>query len=234
MKQVVIEVEHLKKIYNKGKSNALEAIRNLTMDVERGEIVAVVGPSGAGKSTLLHILAFIDETTEGKYLLDGEDVTNLPDKRKAQIRASRIGLVMQDYALVEDFSAIENVLLPLDFDRNNKRTAKEKKRMATEALKVVEMERFARQKCSTLSGGQKQRVAIARAIVNHPEVVIADEPTGALDSKNAVQVMEIFKKIREDGKTIIFVTHDMNIAKYADRIIEIRDGEILERPVTNP
>lgn len=222
-----IKLIKVKKIYNKGRQNELEAIHEITIEIEKNEFVAVVGTSGAGKSTLLHILAFIDEADDGQYILDKKDVTELTDKQKAQIRSSKIGLVMQDYALVEDFSSLENVLMPLDFDRSIRRNLKTKKELALKALKQVDMDSYAKQKCSTLSGGQKQRVAIARAIVNKPEIIIADEPTGALDSENAMHIMEIFKALNREGKTIIFVTHDQNIAEYADRIIEIKDGKIM-------
>lgn len=222
----MVKLKNIKKIYNKGKSNAFEALHGISMTIEDGEMVAIVGTSGAGKSTLLHILAFIDVADEGEYILEGKDVTHLSDKEKAQIRASQVGLVMQDYALVEDFSAMENVLLPLDFDRIQKRSAKEKKELAKKALEQVDMSEFAKKKCSQLSGGQKQRVAIARAIVNDPKIIIADEPTGALDSGNAKQIMEIFKRLKEDGRTVIFVTHDKTIASYAGRVIEISDGNL--------
>ena len=224
----MIQLKDIKKIYNKNHSNAFEALRGISLTIENQEIVAIVGTSGAGKSTLLHILAFIDSADEGTYILDERDVTDLPDKDKSQLRAGEIGLVMQDYALVEDFTAIENVMMPLDFDRKNKRKTREKKKLALQVLRQVDMEDFAKKRCNELSGGQKQRVAIARAIVNNPKIVIADEPTGALDSGNAKQIMEIFKKLQQDGKTVVFVTHDMNIASYADRIIEIQDGRLIE------
>ncbi len=224
----MIQLKDIKKIYNKNHSNAFEALRGISLTIENQEIVAIVGTSGAGKSTLLHILAFIDSADEGTYILDERDVTDLPDKDKSQLRTGEIGLVMQDYALVEDFTAIENVMMPLDFDRKNKKKNREKKKLALQVLRQVDMEDFAKKRCNELSGGQKQRVAIARAIVNNPKLVIADEPTGALDSGNAKQIMEIFKKLQQDGKTVVFVTHDMNIASYADRIIEIQDGRLIE------
>ncbi len=224
----MIQLKDIKKIYNKNHSNAFEALRGISLTIENQEIVAIVGTSGAGKSTLLHILAFIDSADEGTYMLDERDVTDLPDKDKSQLRTGEIGLVMQDYALVEDFTAIENVMMPLDFDRKNKRKSREKKKLALQVLRQVDMEDFSKKRCNELSGGQKQRVAIARAIVNNPKLVIADEPTGALDSGNAKQIMEIFKKLQQDGKTVVFVTHDMNIASYADRIIEIQDGRLIE------
>lgn len=224
----MIQLKDIRKTYNKNHSNAFEALRGISLTIENQEIVAIVGTSGAGKSTLLHILAFIDSADEGTYILDERDVTDLPDKDKSQLRAGEIGLVMQDYALVEDFTAIENVMMPLDFDRKNKKKNREKKKLALQVLRQVDMEDFAKKRCNELSGGQKQRVAIARAIVNNPKLVIADEPTGALDSGNAKQIMEIFKKLQQDGKTVVFVTHDMNIASYADRIIEIQDGRLIE------
>ena len=224
----MIQLKDIRKTYNKNHSNAFEALRGISLTIENQEIVAIVGTSGAGKSTLLHILAFIDSADEGTYILDERDVTDLPDKDKSQLRAGEIGLVMQDYALVEDFTAIENVMMPLDFDRKNKRKSREKKKLALQVLRQVDMEDFSKKRCNELSGGQKQRVAIARAIVNNPKLVIADEPTGALDSGNAKQIMEIFKKLQQDGKTVVFVTHDMNIASYADRIIEIQDGRLIE------
>ena len=224
----MIQLKDIRKTYNKNHSNAFEALRGISLTIENQEIVAIVGTSGAGKSTLLHILAFIDSADEGTYILDERDVTDLPDKDKSQLRTGEIGLVMQDYALVEDFTAIENVMMPLDFDRKNKRKSREKKKLALQVLRQVDMEDFSKKRCNELSGGQKQRVAIARAIVNNPKLVIADEPTGALDSGNAKQIMEIFKKLQQDGKTVVFVTHDMNIASYADRIIEIQDGRLIE------
>lgn len=221
----MIRFEKVKKIYNAKKANAFEALHGISITIEDGEWIAIVGKSGAGKSTILHILACIDSYEEGRFYLNDTLVKGLSERKLAQLRNEELGLVMQDYALVEDFSALENVMLPLDFARQRK---KEKKQLAMEALEQVDMQEFADKKVSQLSGGQKQRVAIARAIVNNPGVLLADEPTGALDSVNADAIMKLFKSINEQGKTVIIVTHDWDLANQCDRIIEIVDGEIGE------
>lgn len=186
-------------------------------------MVAIIGKSGAGKSTLLHILACIDDYQEGEYTLDGKLVKKLSESEYARIRNEKIGMVIQDFALVEDFTAIENVMIPLDFSKKKQGNKKEK---ALAALSSVGMEEFAKKPCNKLSGGQKQRVAIARAIVNEPSVILADEPTGALDTKTSAEIMELFKSLNAQGRTVIIVTHDMNIAKLCGRVIEISDGKI--------
>lgn len=188
-------------------------------------MVAIIGKSGAGKSTLLHILACIDSYESGEYKIDDTLVKNLSEKQYAQIRNEKIGMVMQDFALVDDFTCLENVLLPLDFAKHKKPNRKE---LALAALKSVSMDSMAKKPVNKLSGGQKQRVAIARAIVNQPSMVLADEPTGALDSKTAEEIMHVFKELNHQGKTVVIVTHDMGVAKQCDRLIEISDGKILE------
>ncbi len=220
----MIQVKNISKIYNKGKSNAFQALDNISFSVEKGELVSIVGTSGAGKSTLLHILACIDNYDAGEYYIDNVLIKNISEKRLAEIRNMKIGLVMQDFALVDDFTAIQNVMLPLDFSKE-KRSDKKEKAMA--ALRSVGMDKFANNLSNKLSGGQKQRTAIARAIVNDPDVILADEPTGALDSKTASEIMELFKMLHNDGKTIIIVTHDKEIAAQCERIIEISDGKIV-------
>ena len=220
----MIQVKNISKIYNKGKSNAFQALDNISFSVEKGELVSIVGTSGAGKSTLLHILACIDNYDTGEYYIDDVLIKNISEKRLAEIRNMKIGLVMQDFALVDDFTAIQNVMLPLDFSKE-KRSDKKEKAMA--ALRSVGMDKFANNLSNKLSGGQKQRTAIARAIVNDPDVILADEPTGALDSKTASEIMELFKILHNDGKTIIIVTHDKEIAAQCERIIEISDGKIV-------
>ncbi len=220
----MIQVKNISKIYNKGKSNAFQALDNISFSVEKGELVSIVGTSGAGKSTLLHILACIDNYDAGEYYIDGVLIKNISEKRLAEIRNMKIGLVMQDFALVDDFTAIQNVMLPLDFSKE-KRSDKKEKAMA--ALRSVGMDKFANNLSNKLSGGQKQRTAIARAIVNDPDVILADEPTGALDSKTASEIMDLFKILHNDGKTIIIVTHDKEIAAQCERIIEISDGKIV-------
>ena len=221
----MIKLSNIQKIYNKGKSNEFEALKGVSLTIKDGELVAVIGKSGAGKSTLLHIIACIDSYEDGKYVIDDVLVKNLSEKKLAEIRNSRIGIVMQDFALVDDFSCIENVLLPLDFAAKKKSDRKE---LALAALKSVGMDGMAKKPVNKLSGGQKQRVAIARAIVNKPSVILADEPTGALDSKTAAEIMELFHELNKKGHTVIIVTHDLEIAKQCGRIIEISDGKIVQ------
>lgn len=220
----MISLRNITKRYNAGKSNEFEALHSITMTILDGEMTAIIGKSGAGKSTLLHILACIDSYEDGEYRIDGTLVKKLTERKLAQIRNEKIGMVMQDFALVEDFTAIENVMLPLDFAKRKKPN---RKQLAMDALKSVGMESMAKKPVNKLSGGQKQRVAIARAIVNQPSVILADEPTGALDSKTAQEIMEVFKELHQQGKTVIIVTHDMGVAEQCDRIIEIADGQII-------
>lgn len=223
----MVRLENVKKIYNQNKANAFMALKGVSMIIRDGELVAIVGKSGAGKSTLLHILACIDTYEEGEYSLDTTLVKDLSEKELAVIRNEKIGLVMQDYALVEDFTALENVMLPLDFAVGKTRKNKmERKQMAKSALEAVDMWEFADKPVSNMSGGQKQRVAIARAIVNQPTIILADEPTGALDSVNADAIMGLFEKLNAEGKTVIIVTHDKEVAERCDRIIEIYDGKL--------
>lgn len=220
----MIKLNNVVKIYNKGKSNAFQALTDINIEIQDGELVAIIGTSGAGKSTLLHILACIDSYESGEYYIDDMLVKNCSEKKLAQIRNKKIGMVMQDFALVDDFSAIQNVMLPLDFSKSK---IKDKKEKCIEALKAVGMEKFAHNQSNKLSGGQKQRVAIARAIVNNPSIILADEPTGALDSKTSVEIMELFKSLNKKGRTVIIVTHDMKVANQCNRIIRIEDGKIV-------
>ena len=220
----MIILKNIKKVYNPKKPNAFEALHDVSLTIEDGELAAVIGKSGAGKSTLLHILACIDSYEKGEYKIDGISTVNLSERRSAQLRNEKIGMVMQDFALVEDFTALENVLLPLEFAKRKKPN---RKLAAMNALKSVGMEEYAKKPINKLSGGQKQRVAIARAIVNQPSVILADEPTGALDSKTAAEIMGVFRELHAQGKTVIIVTHDMSIAQQCGRIIEISDGSLI-------
>ena len=220
----MIKLDKIIKIYNPKKANEYEALHRVSCEISDGEMVAIIGKSGAGKSTLLHILACIDSYQSGEYTIDGTLVKNLSEGQYAQIRNEKIGIVMQDFALVEDFSALENVLIPLDFA---KKKIKNKKEKALEALKAVGMGDLSKKPCNKLSGGQKQRVAIARAIVNEPAMILADEPTGALDTKTSAEIMELFKRLNKEGKTVVIVTHDPKVAEQCSRVIEVPDGKII-------
>ncbi len=219
----MIKLDNIVKVYNPKKQNEFEALHGVSAEIKDGELVAIIGKSGAGKSTLLHILACIDSYQSGEYTIDGTLVKNLSERQYAKIRNEKIGMVMQDFALVEDFTALENVMIPLNF---SKKKVPNKKEKALAALRSVGIEDLAKKPCNKLSGGQKQRVAIARAIVNEPSMILADEPTGALDTKTSAEIMELFKTLNEAGRTVIIVTHDMNVAEQCGRVIEISDGRI--------
>ncbi len=220
----MIKLENIVKIYNPKKANEFEALHGVSAEIQDGEMVAVIGKSGAGKSTLLHILACIDNYQEGEYTIDGTLVKNLSERQYAKIRNEKIGMIMQDFALVEDFTALENVLIPLNFSRKKIKNKKEK---ALAALKSVGIEELAKKPCNKLSGGQKQRVAIARAIVNEPSMILADEPTGALDTRTSAEIIDLFKSLNAQGRTVIIVTHDPKVAEQCGRVIEISDGKII-------
>ena len=222
----MIQLKNIVKIYNPKKQNEFEALHKVSATIEDGEMVAVIGKSGAGKSTLLHILACIDSYQDGEYTIDGTLVKDLTEREYAKIRNEKIGMVMQDFALVEDFTALENVMIPLNFSR---RKVLDKKEKALAALRSVGIEELAKKSCNKLSGGQKQRVAIARAIVNEPSMILADEPTGALDSKTSAEIMELFKSLNEQGRTVVIVTHDPKVAEQCGRVIEISDGKIVNK-----
>ena len=220
----MVKLKNIVKIYNPNKQNEFEALHKVSATIKDGEMVAVIGKSGAGKSTLLHILACIDSYQEGEYTIDGTLVKDLSEREYAKIRNEKIGMVMQDFALVEDFTALENVMIPLNFSRRKVQNKKEK---ALAALRSVGIEELAKKPCNKLSGGQMQRVAIARAIVNEPSMILADEPTGALDSKTSAEIMELFKSLNEQGRTVVIVTHDPKVAEQCERVIEISDGKIV-------
>lgn len=222
----MIEIKNVTKTYNYKKSNAFTALHNVSLKIESGEMISIIGKSGAGKSTLLHIMACIDKFEEGSYMLDGIEVDKLSDKEVSDVRNKKIGIVMQDFALIDDYSVIDNVKIPLAFSRKKKGV--DSNELALSALEKVGMKELYKKPVSKLSGGQKQRVAIARAIVNDPEYIFADEPTGALDSKTAAEIMGLFKALNKIGKTVIIITHDKNVAKTGDRIIHIFDGNLKE------
>ena len=225
-REVIIHCNNLKKIYNKGRINQFEALSEVSFSVYQGEIVAITGKSGSGKSTLLHILGCLDRYDDGEYLLNGRKIWNLRDGEMARIRNEHIGIVMQNFALVEEFTAFDNVLLPLDF--SGKRMDGKKAR-ALKALEMVDMKEYANQKTQTLSGGQKQRVAIARSIINSPDILLADEPTGALDTQTTGEIIELFLRLKKNGMTVVIVTHDPLVAACCQRIIQLQDGKITEK-----
>lgn len=218
----IIKLENVSKIYNKNKSNEFHALKNVNLEVKEGELAAVIGKSGAGKSTLMHIIGCIDNFDEGEYYLNGESMNKLSDSKKAKIRNSKVGIVMQDFALIDDYTVEENIMIPLNFCKG----IKNKKEKVKNIMYTIGIEELAKKSINKLSGGQKQRVAIARAMVNEPDILLADEPTGALDSKTGQEIMEVFKSINKKGKTVIIITHDMEIAGQCERVIEISDGKI--------
>mgnify|MGYP000646601293 FL=1 len=222
----MIEIDNIYKIYNKGKVNEFTALKGVSLRISDGEMVAVIGKSGAGKSTLMHIIGCIDDFEQGKYYLNGQDVSKLNEKKRAIIRNRDIGIVLQDFALMENYTVIENVLMPLFFskDAGNRRVREEK---AKDILSQLEMDEIMDKKVNKLSGGQKQRVAIARAMINNPKVLLADEPTGALDVKTSLEIMNVFKQLNAKGTTVIIITHDMEVANECNRVIEICDGNIV-------
>ncbi|MGN0455885.1 MAG: ABC transporter ATP-binding protein [Acutalibacteraceae bacterium] len=219
----MIKVENLIKTYKLGK-DLFYALDDVSLTVDDGELVAICGTSGAGKSTLLNILGCLDKADSGKYYLDDVDVFSLKDSKTAKLRNKKIGFVLQDFSLINQKKVDFNVMLPMYFDNT---PGKQMKIKADKALKAVGLEDQKNKKANQLSGGQRQRVAIARAIVNNPSVVLADEPTGALDSKTSQSIMELFKELNKKGITVIIVTHDKEIASYCNRQIEIKDGKII-------
>ena len=219
----MIKLEGISKIYNKKNSNEFYALDKVNVEINKGELVAIIGKSGAGKSTMMHIIGCIDDFEEGTYELNGKDISGVSAKKKAEIRNKEIGIVMQDFALIDEYTVEENVMIPLYFTKG----VKNKKDKVKSALEKVGIADLKSKPINKLSGGQKQRVAIARAIVNEPEILLADEPTGALDTKTGQEIMNVFKEINDNGKTVIIITHDMEIAKQCKRIIEIKDGKIV-------
>ena len=221
---MLIEIQDIFKIYNEGKESEVRALDGVSLTIDRGEFVAIVGQSGSGKSTMMNVLGCLDVPTYGTYLLDGHEVTELNDRQLARIRNREIGFIFQGYNLIQELDALENVTLPLIyqglsiFDREDR---------AMEALARVGMDGRAHHRPSEMSGGQQQRVAIARAIATHPPIIMADEPTGALDSKTGRHVLEILHELNAEGSTVILITHDDSIAAQARRRVRLSDGRIV-------
>ena len=220
----LIHIENMKKIYNPG-GNEVRALDGIDLDIEKGDLVAIVGHSGSGKSTLMNMLGCLDTPTSGKYVLDGQDVASMTDNQLADVRNKEIGFIFQGFNLISNLDAVGNVELPLVYRGVSKN---ERKQLAMEALKSVGLEDRMKHKPNEMSGGQQQRVAVARAVAAKPPIILADEPTGNLDTKSTQEIMEILKELHRSGRTVIIITHDEEIASQAHRVIRILDGRIEE------
>ena len=223
----MISIKNLVKIYNKGKGNEYKALKGIDFQVQDGELVAVIGKSGAGKSTLLHVLAGIDSFESGSYHVGNQDVGRMSEKQLAEFRNKSIGMVMQDFALIEEYTVQENLLVPLIFGKVKKR---EQGKKIMDVLEKVNIAELKDKRVNQLSGGQKQRVAIARALASKPDIIFADEPTGNLDTKTSDEVVALLKmSAKKYGQTLVVITHDEDIAQIADRIFVIEDGKVVSR-----
>lgn len=225
MSEPVIRMENIVKTYYLGKPNELEILHGINLTVNKGEFVSIIGESGSGKSTLMNIIGVLDRQTQGDYYLEGQDVNGMSDEVRSAIRNRRIGFVFQNFNLLPRANALKNVMVPLLYGEEHSKNGKEH---AMEMLKMVGMEDRADHRPNELSGGQKQRVAIARAMINDPAIILADEPTGALDSKTGHMVMDLFHKLHEEqGKTIVLITHSQELAQETERIVTLLDGQIV-------
>ena len=223
MNSAVVKLSKVNKIYKTGEVS-FQALKNINLSIKKGEFAAVIGPSGSGKSTLMHIMGLLDRPTSGFYKLDGKNTSRLEENQQAEIRNKKIGFVFQTFNLLPRTSALDNVALPLMYAGTGSEVRREKAKKALEQVGLGEkVASFPNQ----LSGGQQQRVAIARGLVMHPFLLLADEPTGNLDSASGAEIMKIFNLLHKDGKTIIMITHEKDIARHAERIIRLRDGQIV-------
>ncbi len=222
----LVKADDLRKTYNKNTDGAVHALNGLSLSIDNGEMIAVIGTSGSGKSTLLHILSCLDKDFEGSYLLNGEEVKTLSAAKLAKLRNHKIGIVLQNFGLIYDMSVFDNVAMPVYLSGEHY-NAKELRHKVQVLLADLGISDKIDTKASQLSGGQKQRVAIARALINNPALLLADEPTGALDKKTSAEIMEILSRLNESGHTIVLVTHDMNVADKCKRIVTISDGAII-------
>lgn len=221
---MLLELKHIFKTYQNGDED-VPILKDVSLSIEKGEYLAIMGPSGSGKSTLMNIIGCLDKPTSGEFTLDGKDMLALTDNELSEIRAHKIGFVFQSFQLLKGETAIQNVMLPLSFAGVKRNLRRDIALKALERVGLAERVNFLP---TQLSGGQKQRVAIARALVNNPDIILADEPTGALDQKSGRSVMELFEQLNREGVTIILITHDENVGKRANRLLHIVDGEILE------
>jgi len=221
----LVRVERLVKVYDTGEA-PLRALDGVSLDIWRGEFVAIMGHSGSGKSTLMNVLGALDRPTEGRYLLEGEDVGEMDMEELADLRNRRIGFVFQSFNLLPRLTALQNVMLPIRYRVENRMSAQEREELSIAALESVGLGERLHHRPNQLSGGQQQRVAIARALVNQPSLLLADEPTGNLDSKSSKEIMGILQRLNRQGVTIVMVTHEPDIASYAGRIIHMKDGQV--------
>lgn len=217
----MIKVVDVYKSYYLTKDKYCKALNGISFTIDDGEIVAITGKSGSGKSTIMHIIGCIDDYDNGEVIIDGKSITKMKDKEKAAFRNSVVGIVLQDFALIPEYTVYENVAIPLIFKKNGMHN----KKHIENALTEVGMIEYKNQKANQLSGGQKQRVAIARAIINNPKYILADEPTGALDSETTKQIMDIFLELNSKGRTVVIITHEQEIAAMCSRIINLKDGK---------
>ena len=225
MSEPVISMQHIVKKYYEGKPNELEILHGIDLTVHQGEFVSIVGESGSGKSTLMNIIGVLDRQTDGMYSLEGQDVGSMSDEVRSAIRNRRIGFVFQNFNLLPRANALKNVMVPLMYSDTHEKNQKER---SMEMLRMVDMDGRADHRPNELSGGQKQRVAIARAMINDPAIILADEPTGALDSKTGHMVMDLFHRLHEEqGKTIVLITHSQELAHETQRIVTLLDGNIV-------
>lgn len=222
----MIIIKNLTKKYNEEKVNEITAVNNVNLTINDGDYIAIMGPSGSGKSTLLHMIAGIETITCGNLIIDDLDLSNAKENKICELRNKNIGLVIQDFALVNDLSVYENVEMPLVIANEKRKTFKER---ISNVLKKMNISKYENTEVSRLSGGEAQRVAIARCLINNPKYILADEPTGALDRENCDKIMDIFDDINKEGKTIIIVTHDEKVAMRANKIIRIEDGKIINQ-----
>lgn len=222
----VLELRHVWKTYGTGDVK-VEALRDINIKIEKGEYISIMGPSGSGKTTLMHMMGCLDKPTKGSVFIDGINTTKMDDKNLARIRGRKIGFVFQSYNLIPSLNALQNVEIPLIFQNLTKQEREKKREKAIELLTRLGLGKRLEHKPNQLSGGQQQRVAIVRALINDPSIILADEPTGNLDSKSGNEVLSIFKELNEEGKTVVVVTHEAYVAKRAERIIRIKDGRIL-------
>ena len=225
MSQKIIGLKNVEKVY-KSEGGDTQALKNINLDIQKGEFLAIMGPSGSGKSTLMNILGLLDVPTSGKYILNDKEVDSLEENELARIRNKEIGFVFQQFNLLPRTSVIDNVLLPTTYGSISNPVKK-----ADELIEMVGLSRWKTHKSNQLSGGQVQRVAIARALMMDPSIVLADEPTGNLDTKRSQEIMELFKEINRKGSTIILITHEEYLAKYANRIVRLQDGKIVKEEV---